>query len=116
MRKERTLFLFGIWLMILPFLGFTVNIRKGLFVFTGLMISLISYLFYVEKKARIRNNKSSIERPAMDETESFIARPKSIRLSRKKTRENLNKEKFEIRDVYNNNENVNINHMNSNES
>lgn len=53
MRKERILFIVGIWLMVLPYLGFPVGIKKILFTVTGFVIVSMSYLLYVEKKIRI---------------------------------------------------------------
>lgn len=52
MRKERTLFIIGIWVAVLPFLGFPNSWRKTLFVLTGLAILYLAYLFYLEVKAR----------------------------------------------------------------
>ncbi len=56
MRKEKTLFIIGLWVMILPFLGFPNSWRKVLFVITGFLIMYVSYLFYLEVKIRIANN------------------------------------------------------------
>lgn len=53
MRKEKTLFIIGIWIAVLPFLGFPVNWRKILFLITGLSIMYIAYLFYLEVKIRL---------------------------------------------------------------
>ncbi len=64
MRKERTLLIIGVWVAILPFLGFYENWRKILFVLTGICIVYLAYLFYTE--ARIRLNKDN------DKIKSFI--------------------------------------------
>ncbi len=53
MRKEKTLFLIGLWIIILPFLGFPTNWRKALFFITGLAIIYLAYLFYLETKTRL---------------------------------------------------------------
>lgn len=53
MRKEKTLFIIGLWVIILPFLGFPNNWRKILFVLTGIAVMYLAYLFYLETKARI---------------------------------------------------------------
>lgn len=53
MRKEKTLFLFGIWVMILPFLGFPNSWRKTLFFITGLALIYLAYQFYLETKIRL---------------------------------------------------------------
>lgn len=55
MIKERKLFLIGIWVAILPFLGFFESWRKILFVITGIGIIYLAYLFYNE--AKLRNSK-----------------------------------------------------------
>lgn len=53
MRKEKTLFLIGLWVMILPYLGFPNNWRKVLFFVSGLAIIYLAYLFYLEAKVRL---------------------------------------------------------------
>jgi len=53
MRKEKTLFILGLWIMIVPFLGFPNSFRKALFVLTGFSIVYLSYLFYLETKQRL---------------------------------------------------------------
>lgn len=50
MRKEKTLFIIGIWTIFLPFLGFPNNWRKILFLLTGLCIIYLAYLFYKQNK------------------------------------------------------------------
>jgi len=62
MRKERTLFVIGIWVAILPFLGFFESWRKILFIITGVGLIYLAYLFYTEAKLRlskIENNTKS---------------------------------------------------------
>jgi hypothetical protein len=53
MRKEKTLFIIGLWVIILPFLGFPNTWRKILFLITGLAIIYLAYLFYLEIKVRL---------------------------------------------------------------
>lgn len=53
MRKEKTLLIIGVWVAVLPFLGFPNNWRKVLFLLTGLALIYLSYLFYLEYKARL---------------------------------------------------------------
>ncbi len=50
MKKERTLFFIGLWVAILPYLGFPTSFRKILFVITGLVIIYFSYM--LRKKAK----------------------------------------------------------------
>ncbi len=57
MRKEKTLFIIGLWIMVLPFLGFPSNWRKVLFFATGVAIIYLAYLFYLEVKARLAKNE-----------------------------------------------------------
>lgn len=54
MRKEKTLLIIGLWIMILPFLGFTSSWRRILFLISGLAIIYLAYLFYLEYKVRVR--------------------------------------------------------------
>lgn len=53
MRKEKTLFILGLWIVILPFLGFPNSWRKTLFVLSGFAVVYLSYLFYLEAKRRL---------------------------------------------------------------
>ena len=53
MRKEKALFIIGLWVAILSFLGFPSNWRKVFFLLTGLAIMYLAYLFYLEVKARL---------------------------------------------------------------
>lgn len=64
MRKEKTLFIIGLWVVSLSFLGFSLVWRKALFLITGLAIMYLAYLFYLEVKAR-----SSSE---MDHHKTFV--------------------------------------------
>lgn len=66
MRKERTLFFIGIWVVLLPFLGFPNSIRQWLFVISGLAILYLAYLFRQEVKARIQALKLEKEIQTMD--------------------------------------------------
>ena len=52
MRKEKTLLIIGVWVVILSFLGFPSSWRTVLFVITGLAIMYLAYLFYLEFKTR----------------------------------------------------------------
>ena len=58
MRKEKTLFALGVWVMILPYLGFPNTWRKFLFIVSGLAIMYIAYLFYLEYKSRVSRDSS----------------------------------------------------------
>ncbi len=53
MRKERTLFILGVWVAILPFLGFPNSWRQVLYIITGFALLYLAYLFYIQAKARI---------------------------------------------------------------
>lgn len=53
MRKERTLLILGIWVMILSYLGFPSSWRSALFILTGLALVYLSYIFYKQAKARM---------------------------------------------------------------
>lgn len=51
MTKQRLLFLIGIWIAILPFLGFPRMIKDVFFLMTGLGVMLMSYFMYIQLKA-----------------------------------------------------------------
>jgi hypothetical protein len=53
MRKEKTLFILAIWIMVLPFLGFPESWEKVFFIITGLAFIYLAYLFYLESKNRL---------------------------------------------------------------
>lgn len=61
MRKERTLFIVGIWVAILPYLGFPESWRKVLFLITGICLVYLSYLFYKSLKARMNKDDDSVK-------------------------------------------------------
>ena len=50
MRKEYTLLLLGIWVMVFPFLGFPYIWRVWILGITGLCICLVSWRFWKHKK------------------------------------------------------------------
>jgi len=64
MRKEKTLFIIGIWVALLPYLGFYESWRKGLFMITGAGLIYLAYLFYSETKARLSKEENN--------TKSFV--------------------------------------------
>lgn len=59
MRKEKTLFIIGLWVMILSFSGFPLFWRNILFVLTGISIIYLAYLFYLEFKERSLNSSKT---------------------------------------------------------
>ncbi len=54
MMKEKTLFVLGIWIFCLPYLGFPVFWKNLLFVVTGLFVCMIAYLMYRHKKVLLK--------------------------------------------------------------
>jgi len=58
MRKERTLCILGVWVAILPFLGFPNLWREIFFLLSGLALIYLSYLFYIEAQARQKKNQT----------------------------------------------------------
>jgi len=61
MRKERTLLIFGIFVALLPYMGFYESWRKILFMISGLSIVYLAYLFYTEAKARLNKDDNKIK-------------------------------------------------------
>jgi hypothetical protein len=61
MRKERTLLILGIFVAILPYMGFYESWRKVLFIISGLSIVYIAYLFYTEAKLRLDKDDNKIK-------------------------------------------------------
>ena len=61
MRKERTLFIIGIWVAVLSELGIPQSFREVLFIITGVAIFYIAYLYYLESKARLNKEENRIK-------------------------------------------------------
>lgn len=52
MQKARTFLILGVWVAILPYLGFPSTWKNILFTLTGLIIIALSYTSYKEQKAK----------------------------------------------------------------
>jgi len=61
MRKEKTLLIIGIWVAVLPYLGFYESWRKILFILTGFCIIYLAYLFYKEVKDRMGKDENRVK-------------------------------------------------------
>lgn len=59
MSKQRVIFLFGIWIAILPFLGFPNFWRKILFFITGMFLVYISYTLRKKITTQPKHNNSN---------------------------------------------------------
>ena len=70
MKKETSLYLLGILVIILPYLGFPNNWRKFLFFVFGAIIIYIAYMYRREKK--IREAKSDSSNDIQKEMKPFI--------------------------------------------
>ena len=71
MKKARILLALGIWVAILPYLGFPPSWKTILFTITGFGIMALSYIFYKEYK----NNNKTPEKKVFDnflENKDFI--------------------------------------------
>lgn len=60
MSYERSLFFIGIWVALLSFLGFPIQLRKILFIITGILIALIAYLMYKKSLVHKRPEQKTI--------------------------------------------------------
>lgn len=52
MRKERILLLLGVWVAILPYLGFPSSWKDTLVTLSGLALIYLSYVLYNESKTK----------------------------------------------------------------
>ncbi len=52
MRKARILLILGIWIAILPYLGFPLSWKDILATLSGLLLIYISYTFYIDFKKK----------------------------------------------------------------
>ena len=57
-RKMRTILILGIWVAILPYLGFPASWKDILFTLTGLGLIYISFLLYKEYQKGNKNEKT----------------------------------------------------------
>ncbi len=58
MLRARTILILGIWTALLPFSGFPIGIKNGLFSLTGLALIYLSFVFYKEiREARKKGKK-----------------------------------------------------------
>jgi hypothetical protein len=60
MKKARTLLLLGIWVAILPYLGFPYSWKNILFTITGLFLIFLAYSFYLEYKIKTKDRKNEV--------------------------------------------------------
>lgn len=58
MNKSKKFLALGIWITILPFLGFPITIKNILFVLTGLSVMYVSYGMYLENKKNVVEKKA----------------------------------------------------------
>ena len=58
MSKEKIFLTIGVWVAILPFLGFPFGLKNILFVLTGFLIMYLSYGMYTESRKNIKKNKN----------------------------------------------------------
>jgi hypothetical protein len=57
MQKARTFLILGIWVAILPYLGFPYAWKNIIFTLTGLVIMFFSYVLYKEYKIKETKQK-----------------------------------------------------------
>ena len=58
MSKSKRFLTIGVWVAILPFLGFPLNIKNILFVLTGFLIMYMSYGMYLTSKKDEKEKKT----------------------------------------------------------
>lgn len=58
MRKERILLVLGIWVALLPYLGFPYSWKNIILTISGLAIVYYSYTLYKERKAKAEEEKT----------------------------------------------------------
>ncbi len=60
MRKARILLFLGVWVAVLPYLGFPATLKNILFLISGLILSYFGYVFYTEFKAKENETKKNV--------------------------------------------------------
>ena len=58
MDRSRKFLVIGVWVIILPYLGFPFAIKNILFALTGLLIIYLGYRMYLESKKDMREEKT----------------------------------------------------------
>jgi hypothetical protein len=58
MKKIQIIFILGVWIVFLPYLGFPYFLKNILFSITGLIIIYFSYFIYINLKKREKKEKS----------------------------------------------------------
>ena len=53
MNKNKIIITLGIWVIILPYLGFPFSLKNNLFILTGLIFVYLGYILNKEKKNEI---------------------------------------------------------------
>ncbi|HEV7424549.1 MAG TPA: hypothetical protein VGO21_05195 [Candidatus Paceibacterota bacterium] len=61
MRKERILLFLGIWVAVLPYLGFPLSWKNILFTISGLILMYFSYILYKESQAKRTLKKETFD-------------------------------------------------------
>ncbi len=61
MSKSRTLFIFGILIAVLPYLGFPIFWKNIIFTILGLGLALFAYIVHRESKGHIEAHKQNFE-------------------------------------------------------
>ena len=78
MIRQRLIFFIGLWIALLPFLGFPKNFRTVLFVLTGLGLIAISYFMYIQIKAVSEVNNGSRELPRKPRKKKRVVNQNSV--------------------------------------
>lgn len=72
MSKHRILVFTGLWIMILPFLGFPRGLKNTLFVITGSALILLAYAFKRRRRIqRLRKNEERIQTTSEEDTGEY---------------------------------------------
>jgi len=61
MKKARILLTLGVWIAILPYLGFPYSWKNILFSLTGLVLIFLAYRFYIEYKKSVIHKKEEFD-------------------------------------------------------
>lgn len=61
MKTARTLLILGIWVAVLPYLGFPYSWKQILFVFSGIFLMYLSYTIYKKEKNLTQSVKKSFD-------------------------------------------------------
>ncbi len=71
MKNARTILILGVWVAILPYLGFPYSWKQTLFTLSGLIFMYMAYLLYKKEKMERKEVKKAVSFDNFSENKDF---------------------------------------------